>query len=313
LDQRPWQPGQQKPTTWPLYSAVTVLFTGPPVYGHLVFTSVADLSEAAAACFRNLGIRATALPPANDEVLKQGRGHTSCKECLPLIITTGSFLKYIRERSNTNEKLIYFMPTASGPCRYGQYSIFLNDLIKRLQIPDAALLSLTSVDSYTGFGDQRLSLTLWNGAIVASLFEEIYSTLITNAVSPAEAMTAFGKAWQAALNLLETTSGLKDMTMALEEIANRLGAIAVKRDLADTPVVLLAGEIFVRHDGISRQYLVEELARRGFASKVSTVLEWLYYTDWCVKEGVAKGKANDASSRAEFVSQQDRNANEHAA
>jgi predicted CoA-substrate-specific enzyme activase len=257
---------------------------------HVIIPSMGrHLSEAAAACFRNLGIRATALPPANDEVLKLGRGHTSCKECLPLIITTGSFLKYIRERRNTNEKLIYFMPTAAGPCRFGQYSIFLIDLINRMQIPDAALLSPTAEDSYSGFGGQRLSLTLWNGAVVASLFEEIYSILITNAVSPADAMTSFEKEWQVALNVLETKSGLKDITRALEEIASRLGAIAVRRDLACTPVVLLAGEIFVRHDGISRQYLVEELARRGFATRVSSALEWIYYTDWCVKDGVSRG------------------------
>jgi predicted CoA-substrate-specific enzyme activase len=257
---------------------------------HVIIPSMGRfLSGAAAACFRSLGIRSSALPPADDGVLKLGRGNSSCKECLPLIITTGSFLKYVHERRQRDEKLIYFMPTASGPCRYGQYSIFLNDLVSRLQIPDAALLSPTAEDSYSGFGGQRLSLTLWNGAIVASLFEEIYATLMTNAVSPAEAMAAFEQEWEAALKVLETTSGLKDMTMALGEIAGRLGAIDVKRKLADTPVILLAGEIFVRHDGISRQYLVEELARRGFASKVSTVLEWLYYTDWCVKEGVAKG------------------------
>ncbi|MBA4396908.1 MAG: activase, partial [Syntrophus sp. (in: bacteria)] len=256
---------------------------------HIIIPSMGRfLSEGAAACFRNLGMRTTALPPAEDEVLKLGRGHSSCKECLPLIITTGSFLKYVHSRRDGKEKLIYFMPTASGPCRYGQYSIFLGDLINRLQIPNAALLSPTAEDSYSGFGGQRLSLTLWNGAIVASLFEEIYSTLITNAVSPAEAMKAFEKEWGAALHILQTMQKLKDMAVALEEIANRLGAIDVKRGLADTPVVLLAGEIFVRHDGISRQYLVEELARRGFASKVSTILEWIYYTDWCVKEGVAK-------------------------
>ncbi len=259
---------------------------------HVVIPSMGRfLSAAAAACFRNLGIRSSALPPAEDEVLKLGRGHSSCKECLPLIITTGSFLKYVHQQHDGDERLIYFMPTASGPCRYGQYSIFLSDLINRLQIPNAALLSPTAEDSYSGFGGQRLSLTLWNGAIVASLFEEIYSTLITNAVSPAEAMTVFEKEWEEALHILQTMQGLKEITMALEEIANRLGAIDVKRDLADTPVILLAGEIFVRHDGISRQYLVEELARRGFASKVSAILEWIYYTDWCVKEGVAKGKA----------------------
>jgi len=256
---------------------------------HVIIPSMSRfLSEATAACFRSLGIRTSALPPADDEVLKLGRGHSSCKECLPLIITTGSFLNYVRQRCDRDEKLVYFMPTASGPCRLGQYSIFLNDLISRLQIPDAALLSLTAEDSYSGFGGQRLALTLWNGLIVASLFEEIYSVLLTNAVSSAEAMTVFGREWEAALNILGTTYGLKDMTMALEEIANRLGTIPVKRNLADTPVVLLTGEIFVRHDGISRQYLVEELARRGFISRISTMLEWIYYTDWCVKEGMAK-------------------------
>jgi predicted CoA-substrate-specific enzyme activase len=257
---------------------------------HIIVPSMGRfLSEATAACFRSLGIRTSALPPADDGVLKLGRGHTSCKECLPLIITTGSFLKYVQQRRERDEKLVYFMPTASGPCRFGQYSIFLADLINRLQIPDAALLSPTAENSYSGVGGQRLALALWNGAVVASLFEEIHATLLTNAVSPVEAMTVFEKEWEAALKVLETTFKLKDMAMALEQIANRLSAIDVKRDLADTPVVLLAGEIFVRHDGISRQYLVEELARRGFASKVSTVLEWLYYTDWCVKEGVAKG------------------------
>ena len=259
---------------------------------HVIIPSMSRfLSEAAAACFRSLGIRTSALPPGDDEVLKLGRGHSSCKECLPLIITTGSFLNDIRQRCDRDEKLIYFMPTASGPCRLGQYSTFIKDLISRLQIPDAALLSLTAEDSYSGFGGQRLALTFWNGLIIASLFEEIYSVLITNAVSPAEAMTVLGKEWEAVLNILETMCGLKDMTMALEEIANRLGGIPVKKDLAHTPVILLTGEIFVRHDGISRQYLVEELARHGFASRVSTMMEWIYYTDWCVKKGMAKSHA----------------------
>jgi predicted CoA-substrate-specific enzyme activase len=258
---------------------------------HIIIPSMGRfLSEAAAACFRGMGMSASALPPADDETLKLGRGHTSCKECLPLIITTGSFLKYVKERRDRDEKLVYFMPTASGPCRYGQYSIFLADLIRRLQIADAALLSPTAEDSYSGFGGQTLALALWNGSIVASLFEEMYATLITNAVMPAEARMLFEKEWDLVLHLLETAPDLKMLGKALEKVSERLRAIPVKRTLADTPVVLLAGEIFVRHDGISRQYLMEELARRGFASRVSTIMEWIYYTDWCVKEGVAKGE-----------------------
>jgi len=46
-------------------------------------------SEALAAVFNGLGINAIAHPPADESILKLGRGHTTCKECLPLILTTG--------------------------------------------------------------------------------------------------------------------------------------------------------------------------------------------------------------------------------
>jgi len=71
--------------------------------------------------------------------------------------------------------------------------------------------------------------------------------------------------------------------------ANTLKQIPVRRTMADTPTVLLSGEIFVRHDDISRQYIVEELADRGIATKVSTLAEWIYYTDWLVKNNLSAG------------------------
>jgi predicted nucleotide-binding protein (sugar kinase/HSP70/actin superfamily) len=55
----------------------------------------------------------------------------------------------------------------------------------------------------------------------------------------------------------------------------------------ETPTILLTGEIFVRHDDISRQFLVEKLAQQGFATKVSSVMEWIYYTDWCFEKGLS--------------------------
>jgi len=259
---------------------------------HVIFPSMGRLlSESVAAALRGMGVRASALPPADEGVLKLGRSYTSCKECLPLIITAGSLLKYIHEKHNSAEKLLYFMPTASGPCRYGQYSIFLNDLINRLKLKDVDLLSLSSENSYDGLGGQRLALTIWRGAVVAALFEEIYSVLLTNAVSQLTAMKIFEKEWKNAIHALEKSPGLRNMSKALEECADRLSKIPVKRELADTPTILLAGEIFVRHDNISRQNLLEELAKQGFAVKVSTMLEWVYYTDWCFQRGLSSDQA----------------------
>ena len=247
------------------------------------------LSEAGAACLRRLGMNAAALPPAGEETLKTGRGHTSCKECLPMIVTVGGLLEYVEGQRKGDEKLVYFMPTASGPCRFGQYSVFLSDLVRGLGIPDVAVLSPTAEDSYSSFGGAGAELALWNGACVASLFEEIHSLLLTNAVRPTEALAVFEEEWRRALTILATTSRMRETAAGLREIARRLAAVPVRRRRDETPLVLVTGEIFVRHDGISRRYLVEELAARGFAAKVSSLLEWVYYTDYCVMAGLARG------------------------
>ncbi|MEW6333966.1 MAG: acyl-CoA dehydratase activase [Thermodesulfobacteriota bacterium] len=259
---------------------------------HLLFPSMGRfLAEAVASSFRGMGIRASALPPADEEVLKLGRSDSSCKECLPLIIMAGSFLKYIQKNRREGEKLLYFVPTASGPCRYGQYSVFLNDLIRRRKLEDVGLLSLSDRNSYDGVGGRQMAIAIWSGAVVAALFEEVYSVLLTNAVTQASAMEIFEQEWKCVVQALGKDNGLRAMSRVLKKSADRLGKIPVRRGLDDTPVILLTGEIFARHDHLSRQGLVEELAGQGFACKVSTLLEWVYYSDWCFHNGLTSGRA----------------------
>ena len=251
---------------------------------HLVFPSMGRFSsEAGAAVFRSLGINSSALPPADEEALKLGRGNTSGKECLPLLITVGSILKYIDGRKNNDELLIYFMPTASGPCRFGQYSEFMKNLISRLELENVALFSLTAENSYAGIPGQNLTAKLWSGVLLADIFEEIYSSLLTNAVDLDLAMGSFEREWKKIIGVLESRLSFKETMKVLELITENLRKIKLKKCLEDSPTILLTGEIFVRHDGISRQFIVEELAQKGFATKVSTLTEWIYYTQWCVQ------------------------------
>ncbi|MDD5475992.1 MAG: acyl-CoA dehydratase activase, partial [Syntrophales bacterium] len=96
---------------------------------HLLMPSMCRfLSEAGSAVFRGFGMKSTALPAPDDEILKIARAHTTCKECLPLLLTAGGLVNYLKERTDSDEKLVYFMPTAAGPCRFGQYSEFLKVL-----------------------------------------------------------------------------------------------------------------------------------------------------------------------------------------
>ena len=253
---------------------------------HLIFPSMGRfLNDATSAVFRSIGIRASVLPPADDEVLKLGRGNTSCKECLPLLLTVGSLLKYLKDRGKSEELLVYFMPTASGPCRFGQYSPFISQLIARNGIEDVALFSLQAENSYTETGSNNFTLKLWSCLVVADIMQDIYSVLLANAVDKESALGIYNEEAKRLIGILEQSPNFKDIRRTLESVADNFRKIAVKRYVQDTPTILLTGEIFVRHDDLSRQFLVEKLAEQGFATKVSSVIEWVYYTDLCFEKG----------------------------
>lgn len=259
---------------------------------HLVFPSMGHLSnEAGAAVFRGLGIRSTALPPADSEVLKIGRANTNCKECLPLQLTTGALLKYLETRKNDNELVVYFMPTASGPCRFGQYSVFMNKLISRRQLPNVTLMSLSAENSYIDI-DKDMTRRLFTGMIVSDVMQDIYSAVLANAVHVDSAVKIYRKQWERIVLELERKASFEDLLPALQSAARELGKIPVRRSIADTPTVLLTGEIFVRNDDLSRQFIVEKLAENGFAAKVAGLVEWIYYTDWCFLRGLGREREN---------------------
>ncbi|HET6460109.1 MAG TPA: acyl-CoA dehydratase activase [Syntrophales bacterium] len=260
---------------------------------HLIIPSMGRfLNDATSAVFRSTGIRASVLPPADDEALKLGRGNTSCKECLPLLLTVGSLLKYLKDRERTEELLIYFMPTASGPCRFSQYSPFISQLIVCRGIEDVALFSLQAENSYAETGSTDFTLKLWSCLVIADIMQDIYSVLLANAVDREFALKIYNQEAKRLIGIFEQSPNFKDIQRTLKTVADNFQKIPVKRNLHDTPAILLTGEIFVRHDDLSRQFLVEKLAEQGFASKVSSVMEWVYYTDWCFEKGLSAATPN---------------------
>ncbi|NNF98902.1 MAG: activase [Desulfobacteraceae bacterium] len=251
----------------------------------LLFPSMGKIaSEALSAGFRGAGLNAMAHPPADEGILKLGRGNTTCKECLPLILTTGTLLNYIHFHKKPEEILLYFMPTGSGPCRFGQYQVFMEDLIKRLEIPDVAMFSLSSENGYDGL-DLDIHRKAWWAVVVSDVFEDIRSMVLTNAVDLPAAMDAFDGEWDKVLLALET-GRFSRLTQQLKASADSLVKLAMKKPAHQVPVISLTGEIFVRRDGLSRQYLTENLAKLGFAVTCAPVAEWVHYADHLVLSGI---------------------------
>ncbi|MBN1390447.1 MAG: activase [Candidatus Thermoplasmatota archaeon] len=267
----------------------------------IVFPSMGDLgTEGAAQFLRSIGVNSLALPPADDEVLKLGKANTSGKECLPMMVTTGSMLKYLKYRDpKSDEVMVYFMPTANGPCRFGQYHVYLQLLVRNLGIENVAVLALTSEDGYGGLGNAAL-LKIWFLVIISDVLEDIRNMLWANAVDREEALKVFDREWKRILDAVMRTGvkgelgGLRStmktvnkdwkiIRETLEKVVSELKKVPMKRTIEDAKVISLVGEIFVRHDAISRRYINERLAERGFVTKVSPVHEWMYYIDWMIQ------------------------------
>ncbi len=255
----------------------------------LLFPSMGSIStEAIEAVFRGKGFNVFAHPPADEAVLKLGRANTSCKECLPLILTTGTLLNYVFHRKKHDEIVVYFMPTGSGPCRFGQYYIFMEDLIKRLQLPNVAVLSLTSEKSYAGLGVDYQRRGWW-AIVVSDLMEDIRSMLLADAKNVESAQKIFQSEWQKILKLLESGS-FSRLEAQLCQAADIFSRIPTRRSLSEVPKIFLTGEIFVRRDGLSRQYLTERLARNGIATICSPIAEWIMYSDYLRDSGLVRYK-----------------------
>ena len=250
----------------------------------VLLPSMGKLStEAFAAVFKVSGFHAKAHRPSDEAVLKLGRANTSCKECLPLILTTGTLLNYVNNGKRDDEVVVYFFATGSGPCRFGQYYIFMEDLIKRLEIPDVALFTLTSDDGYLGM-DKKFETRAWWGVVAADVMEDIRSMILANGVDTEKAIETFEAEWNAILAALEKGE-FRALEEQLVDTAAQLRKIPMKQPADTVPTVSLSGEIFVRRDALSRQYITERLAEKGFATTCSPVAEWVLYCNYMVDHG----------------------------
>ena len=247
----------------------------------VVFPSMGrTLSEAASATFRGLGMRSEAVPDSNYRTLMAGRCHTSCKECLPLILSVGSLVRYLEETREDQELLLYFMPSSNGNCRFPQYSVFFDNLIEQKRLKDVATFTLTSENSYSGLGGWAAGKLL-KAIIVSDVMDDIKNAILVLAEDKEQALREFDAAWEDVLAIL--ASGGKRFYPRLTEVARRLAAIPRRSDIDDVKRVLMAGEIFVRKDEFSSQRVVEALSDKGIVVQRAPMLEWIHYVDYWVQ------------------------------
>jgi predicted CoA-substrate-specific enzyme activase len=244
-------------------------------------------TEAFSAICRSLGISSKPLPVPTARTLKYGRGLTTCKECLPFILTTGSLVEYIEKHKEEGKKLLFFMPHGYGPCRQGQYFIMLKDIIKSMKLQDVGVFSMDDEASFDDLG-KDFFLKGWIALMIADLVHDAESALLTLAADKEEALRILNVEWAKIIAVLESGSN-KEIFGNLELFARELSTIPLLNSLEESKIISLIGEIYVRREEFSRGDLVKTLIDNGFVVKTAPITEYLYYSNYLLKNGIVDG------------------------
>jgi predicted nucleotide-binding protein (sugar kinase/HSP70/actin superfamily) len=235
-------------------------------------------TEYMGAAVRKLGINAEALPVATAKTIQIARAHASGKECVPSHLVLGSALQFFfSDQYRKDELYLLFVPITTGPCRTGQYYVYYENLFKDLQLENVVVFILSADNSYTELGPD-FAKEMWKGLVLSDYLKDVQTSLKAVAADPARALEDYEKSWRRVMGAVEHNP--KDIWKELQQVAEDVKKIPLKRKLADCPKVLIVGEIYVRRDDFAVGELTDLMSERGIVVKVAGIAEWIHYLDF---------------------------------
>ncbi len=246
-----------------------------------------DCAYGVAACFRAYGQPAEVMPLADEEALIQGRAFTSGKECLPCAITSGDMLKVIRDEKFDPAKTAFFMPAASGPCRFGMYSCLHRLILRYAGAEDIPVIAPNQdsgfyrefTEGVDGSAMGKFMKDAWVAVIGLDLMRKVILRIRPSAADASQARQVYEQSVESWIQAVENRAGLSQMRRLMEYIAEDFDAVKLDSD-ARKPMIGIVGEIYVRSHPFANGNLIARLEELGAVCDLASLAEWIYYTNF---------------------------------
>ena len=243
----------------------------------------------AAAVFRSIGIDAAVTPESDEQTLELGGLYSSGEECYPEKVTLGDFLRILHAPDFDPDRTAFFMPTAEGPCRFGQYAPYLKHVLRELGHEDVPVISPTSRNSYDGVADHAPDMMrrMWWGLVASDTLRKLQLKTRPYETHAGDSDEAF----ECGLDMLDEVTSRPDLTGrkrmnatldTLVRIRDMFRAIPA-RYTKDRPLIGVVGEIFCRLNTFSNRQAIRRIEAHGGEAWLSDVCEWVWYTNWSQK------------------------------
>jgi predicted nucleotide-binding protein (sugar kinase/HSP70/actin superfamily) len=243
-------------------------------------------ARAFASAFRAIGLEAEPTPPSDDRTRELGARYTSGDECYPAKVTVGDFMKLLQRPDTDPARIALFMPTAEGPCRFGQYAPYLRHVLDANGYRNVEILSPTSRNAYGGLGSlsKPFVRTGWRALLAADLLQKILLIYRPYENRRGDAEALYEESLADLCATLESTPtepgvqllGLRDSMIRGRD---RFRKLTTNRPLGSQPIIGIVGEIFCRLNTFSNENLVRCLEDYGAEAWLSDIVEWIWYTN----------------------------------
>lgn len=224
------------------------------------------------AAFEGEGFRGEVLRE-DEETLDIGYKHTLGGECVPCPSTLGSFIKEMEDRGLSPSEAALFMPTAEGPCRFGQYACLNRIVFEKKGWGDVSIISPSSNNAYLGL-PKRLRKTLWKSIVCGDILSKMLLRVRPYEAVPGSTDRALADSVAGIGESLRTKcEGLRE---ALSDSVERFKRI--ERTNGHRPKVGIVGEIYVRSNTFINQDVVLWIERLGGEALKTSIGEWIFYS-----------------------------------
>ncbi|MCD6452437.1 MAG: hypothetical protein J7L64_08780 [Acidobacteria bacterium] len=239
-----------------------------------------------AAAARAIGVDAEISPESDKRAMELGAKFTSGDECYPAKVTMGELMKVTELPGFVPEKTVFFMPTSTGPCRFGQYAPYLRRILRELGYEKVIVFDPSSENGYDEVGAQagELMRTGWWALVASDFLRKMLLKTRPYEIHKGDTDAVYQEAIHDLCRVLEQP-GVKlkvkfnNILESLTRSRDKFRMIPAKYD-PTRPLIGVVGEIFCRLNRFSNEELVRKIEEHGGEAWLSDVSEWIWYTNW---------------------------------
>ncbi|MEI8309054.1 MAG: hypothetical protein WCF99_18475 [Chloroflexales bacterium] len=241
---------------------------------------MADHCYILAAAIAANGQPAEVLPLPNEETLAIGLSFCRGRECSPCLSVSGDVVHLTRRPGFDPEEAVIFLPTTTGSCRFGQYTVLMRQILDQMGLQQTKIIGPSANNSYQDLGDDpvRMRRLLWEGMVAVDVLQKLLHRYRPYEQRAGETDQIY-KANLERVVAATRAGGGKELVRAMRVVATQFADLPNGQGQR-RPQIGVVGEIYLRHNTVSNLNIIRRIEALGGEADLATMMEWIYYTNW---------------------------------